>query len=160
MSARPAGKTDAKSVHSILSGRHSTMRALAEGSARLEGLSAEVDKFLPAPLNRHCRVANLANGILVIHADAPIWLSRLRLHGPQLLTHLRRQGDRWQIREIRPRIMPSNHPGSRPQAERPSPRLSATAAAHLLTAASGLPASELREALLRLARRGANPSDN
>jgi hypothetical protein len=145
-------KIIAKSVHSILSGDRGPLWALAEHRARLERAGALVGASLPAPLNRHCRVANLSHGVLLLHVDATAWITRLRFHSPRLLDALRRHPELGIVREIQFRTAPVAERHVSP----PDPRrreLPAAAAAHLRAAASTLSEPALRAALLRLAGR-------
>lgn len=55
---------------------------------RLQRLTALLRDALPAPLKDHCCVANLRDGILILHADTPVWAHQLRYHLPQVLQHV------------------------------------------------------------------------
>lgn len=145
-------KTTARSVHRIMS-CDSALGALNERRMRLERAAAQIGTLLPAPLNRHCRVANLADGVLVLQVDAPVWLTRARLERTRLLAALRAHPELADIRELHFRTAPEAAIPPRPPQPRPMPVLPAAAAAQLRAAASTLPDPGLREALLRLARR-------
>lgn len=137
----------------ILSGTTGPLQSLAEHCARLDRLSALVAGCTPEPLNRHCRVANVADGVLILYSDGAGWTTRLRFHAPNLLDCLRRHPELGHLREIRVRPSP---PEPQPAAEALRiPHLPAAAADHLRSAAAAIPAPGLRAALLRLAARGA-----
>lgn len=142
----------AKSVHKIIAGPTGTLGLLAEHCARLERLSALVAQRLPEPLNRHCRVGNIADGALILYSTGPGWTTRLRFHTPDLLQELRRHPGLAGLREIRVRQAPPEPP----PASRPLhvPRLPAAAATHLEAAAAALTSvPALQAALRRLATR-------
>lgn len=152
-----SGKNTARSVHKVLSGR-GPLQTLAEHCARLDRLSALVAEHMPEPLNRHCRVANVADGTLVLYSDGAGWTTRLRFHAPHLLDRLRGHPELGHLREVRVRQAPPEPPPA-PETLR-IPYLPACAAAHLRAAAATMPSPALRAALLRLAARGAADPDD
>jgi len=138
-------------VHNILTGP-GHLAALREHCSRLDEISAVVEANLPAPMNRHCRVANVTDGVLVLVSAGTGWSTRLRFHAPQLLDALRARPGLGHLREIRVRPAP-------PKAVEAGealriPHLPAQAARHLRAAADAISAPALRAALLRLASRG------
>ncbi len=145
-------KSPARSVRSLLSGDRGPLQRLVGHGHRLERVSALLPDLLPAPLNRHCRVANISDGILVIHTDAPIWTTRLRFHNPRLLADLRERLGAGALREIRLRTAPEPSAPVR-RAELRTAILPDAAAAHLRAAAASIADPALRDALLRLAAR-------
>lgn len=146
----------AKSVHNILINRHGALHGLVDRCERLQHTSALVRDLLPEPIQRHCRVANLADGIMVIHTDAPIWTTRLRFHRPHLLTQLRRRPELGRLDDIQIRTTPKTI-ASAVAVAGPARVLPAEAASQLRATASSMPGTALKEALLRLAAR-ADPS--
>jgi hypothetical protein len=145
-------KTPVKSVRTILDGTNGLLKTLVESCARAERVAKLVAGQLPEPLARHCRAANLADGILTLHSDSPVWTTRLRFVGPRLLESLRRHPDLGEAREVRIRSTPVLPARSAHHPLRPLPRLSPAAANHLREAALTISAPALRAALLRLAR--------
>ncbi len=150
---KSSAKITAKSVHKILSGDRGALGALRQRQATLERAVARIGALLPAPLDRHCRIAALDDGALVLHVDAPAWLTRLRLERPRLLAALRAQPEFAGLREIRFRIAPESAIPPQPPPAPPARVLPPSAAAQLRATASTLSDPGLREALLRLARR-------
>jgi hypothetical protein len=126
---------------------------LIERRARLDRIAALLGSLLPTPLDRHCRVANLAQDVLVLQVDAPVWLTRLRLERPRLIAALRAHPEFAGVQKLQLRTAPEAATGTRPPPPRTSPVLPAAAAAQLRATASALSDPGLREALLRLARR-------
>lgn len=141
-------KISAKTVHNVL--ERGGLRPLVDHCARLERLSLLVAQRLPEPLDRHCRVANLAGDTLVLYSEGPGWTTRLRFFVPRLLEELRDAPEFRRVREIRIRPAPPKPPERAPA--RP-PALPAPVAEHLRIVAPGMPTEALREALLRLAGR-------
>lgn len=67
--------------------RSSASRLLS--CARVLGeLDALVHKLIPPPLNGHCRVLAMRNGILIVAADSPVWATRLRYEASRLVKQL------------------------------------------------------------------------
>lgn len=145
-------KTTAISVQGILSGDRGRLRELAEHRARLVRIETLIGEALPEPVNRHCRVMNLSRGVLVMLADAPVWITRLRFDSARLLACLRAYPELGDIHELQFRTVPNVDHGAR-RPDPPSPVLPATAAAQLRATASTVSEPALREALLRLASR-------
>lgn len=148
-----SGNTPAKSVQSVLGG-HTGLRALAARCDRLERLSALVAAHIPPSLRPYCRVANVADGVLVLCSDSAAWTTRLRFHAPVLLAALRVQPELADLREIRVRVGAPQTPEA--PAPLHTPHLPPAAADHLRAAAACTEAPALRAALLRLASRGAD----
>ena len=93
---------------------------------------------------------------MLLHTDAPVWTSRLRLQVPRLVEQLRRHPELGGLREIRLKTMPTAM-ASRTTTATPVPArkavMSDAAAAHLRNVAAGMSTPALRDALLRLASR-------
>lgn len=142
----------ARSIGTLLNGAAGELKVLMEHTRRLERISRVVRNRLPAPLGSHCCVANITQQTLVLHADSPAWITKLRYHCPDLLDHLHRQPDLGQLRDIRIRAVPANHAQSSRQA--PARCLPASAARLLRSAASATSSPALKDALLRMAERG------
>jgi hypothetical protein len=142
----------AKTVHTVI-GAGGPLCAIASHCARLERLNGLVRACLPAPLEQHCRVANLERGILTLHSDGPGWTTRLRFELPRLLRVLRQESDFASLEDIRLRQAPVIP--TPPQPPRQAARLSAATGDHLRAVAAATEIPALREALLRLASRAA-----
>ena len=87
----------AKTVTKILLNSSSHLRTLLAHAARLEALTVLVCNALPAPLNQHCRVANVRGDVLVLHADSAVWASKLHYQLPVLQLRLAETGPSFQI---------------------------------------------------------------
>lgn len=93
----------AKTVTKILLNSTSHIRTLLAHAARLEALTVLVCNALPAPLNQHCRVANVRDDVLVLHADSAVWASKLHYQLPILQFRLAETGPSFQIQiKVRP----------------------------------------------------------
>ncbi|RMD68729.1 MAG: DUF721 domain-containing protein [Gammaproteobacteria bacterium] len=114
----------------------------------LAHLDREMKRCLPAPLDQHCRLANVRGGDLIIHIDSPAWSTRLRYHGPRLIRHMKALPGLSSIRKVCIRVVPP------PPPPRTAPRrLSKKAVENLIASAEAMPPGPLRDAFLRLARR-------
>ena len=93
-------------VHKVLisSGRLAEITARCQSQQALEGL---LHNHLPAPLVTHCRVANLDQQTLYLHADTPVWASQLRLHSRRLLADLKRHKGLEHLTQIEIRTIPA-----------------------------------------------------
>jgi hypothetical protein len=58
---------------------------LIERAQWLDRIDGELRQNLPAAVAEHCRLANVDRDKLVFQVSAPVWKSRLRLHGDALL---------------------------------------------------------------------------
>lgn len=125
-----------------------SLQELTERARMLGRLTAEVRRLAPE-IGRHCRVANLRAGMLVIQVDSPAWATRLRYQGPALVRQLRRRGHS-EIQEVRIQVAPE----AGPQAPAPRrPRLSPASGELLQQTADAVEGDALRAALRRLAGR-------
>lgn len=64
----------------------------------LDALDRQLRPLLPPALAPHVRLANVADGRLVMLVDSPVWHARLRLAAPELLDVARSVG--LEVREI------------------------------------------------------------
>ena len=64
---------------------------IQERAASLANLEHQVQTLLSSPLNRHCRIANYRQGILIIEVSSASWLTRFKYEQSQLLSALRQQ---------------------------------------------------------------------
>lgn len=117
---------------------------------RLEALDEGLRAFLGAPLQRHCRLANLRDGILVVHADSPAWSTRLRYQERQILAYMRRAAEPT-VRRLVVRVKPPAIPSPRQAPARPL--LSNRSAALLRSVAADIGDERLEKLLVHLAGR-------
>ncbi|TWG93275.1 hypothetical protein L599_001400000320 [Luteimonas sp. J16] len=86
----------------------------------LDALDRQLRPLLPEALAPHVRLANVADGRLVMLVDSPVWHARLRLAAPDLIDVARSLG--LEVREVairttrEPLQLPAGSP--RPQARR------------------------------------------
>ena len=85
-----------------LLGKSDFSRLLSRARA-LGELNAVLQDLLPTPLNEHCRIVNLRDGVLYLSADSPVWAARLRFHGAQLVKQLARDHT-VRLRTVRVRV--------------------------------------------------------
>lgn len=97
----------AKTVTKILLNSTSHIRTLLAHAARIEALTILVCDTLPTPLNQHCRVANVRDDVLILHADAAAWATKLHYHLPTLQKRLAEIGPTFQIQI---KVRPTSHP--------------------------------------------------
>lgn len=109
-------------------------------------LLTQVTGLLPAPLHEHCVGAQASGGVLLLHADSPLWASRLRFQAPALLKMLRQQGANFNSCQVR------IQPPLRRTDTRKGAQLSTTAAQQLDQLADGIGDSALSQALHKLAQ--------
>jgi hypothetical protein len=102
---------------------------------------------VPPPLRGHCLHATLDARALVITTDSPVWGSRLRFLGPELVKAVCELS---RVDSVRVRIQLSR--GEQDSGARR--RLSEPTVAHLLEAAAAVGDADLAEAYRRLARAG------
>ncbi len=63
---------------------------------------AEVwDQILPAQLCRHCEIADISGGHLVVRADSAVYMYELQLCSSELLNELQRQNPRLRLTKIK-----------------------------------------------------------
>jgi len=130
--------------------------ALTRRSDESVRLAAAWRARVAEPLASRARPVRYEAGILHVHADAPVWISRLRHQQSALLGALRQEPELAGLAQIRARVVP---PESAPDAAPPAPaptRLSAKAAEAIARTAATIAHPGLRGALERLAA-GAAP---
>ena len=124
---------------------------IKQTTSKLERYSWLLKKTLPAECDIHFNVANIHNKTLVIVADSPVWTSRIRQLGPNILAIMKTQSneDLHHIKVITRRgPTVDNHKPLGIQR-----KLSTKASQLLEQTASFLPDDELSKALLRLSKR-------
>lgn len=128
-------------------------RAVAAYLDEATRLRAAWQAHVPEPLASHTEPVRLSGGVLVVHADTPVWASRLRQQQPTLVSRLAREPLLARLSGIRIKVMPRSEAEPRP-ASRPAsrPPLSPETSRLLQSVANGILHPGLRAALLRLAR--------
>ncbi|MFM1891957.1 MAG: hypothetical protein RLZ44_1034 [Pseudomonadota bacterium] len=102
--------------------------------------------LLPSAARPHLVAARLHQHKLILYADTPAWVTRLRFQAPQLRAAAAENSH--QISELKIRIHIPERAGIKPQPA----RLSAAAATAIREGAAGIDDPQLRAALQRLAR--------
>ncbi|MTW21994.1 DciA family protein [Allochromatium palmeri] len=116
-----------------------------------QALVAEIRARLPGRLDRHCLDLKLADGRLTLFLDSTAWLTRARFLSGEILTSLKS----YHVEAVGFQIRLPEHIAANQDEKSRRPRLSETAAKHLLEAAEHQRDPRLSEAFRRLARHGA-----
>lgn len=72
---------------------HLISSTIKQTANKLEKYSQLLKKTLPAECDSHFNVANIHNKTLIIVADSPVWTTRLRQLGPNILTIMKTQSN-------------------------------------------------------------------
>lgn len=133
---------------------------LTEKSGKIHGLYRHVKKLidiqeqlktmLPAPLNEHITVANLANDSLTIYTDSAAWAARLRFNIPEMLKSLNLNNICTSVKSIRIKVIPPDNTQLPPHEQKLS--ISNDTALLLEHVADTIGDPDLRESLLKLSR--------
>lgn len=124
---------------------------LIERSRFHRELQTRLEGILGADMAAHFYIQNLRDGVLILQTEASSWAARLRFQLPALLKQLRATPGLQQLRDIQIRI--AQH--ERPRVNTPRrAHMSREAAAVLASAAEATQDPQLRDALMRLARKG------
>lgn len=118
---------------------------------RLKTINRTLQTCLEPPLNYHCRVANATADRLVLHADSPIWLTKLRYALPEIRERLRNTCELPPQCQIQLRVQPCEPTFPDPPIKHRL-YLSAPSAALIRDAALSIENPKLQKALLRLTR--------
>lgn len=139
-------------ISSLLTDRSQQLHVLVTRAQHLRELTKKLRGLLPAPLANHVVVANITETTLVLAADSPIWMTKLRYYTPKLLANFQiRQPALPNLTQVRLRINP---PVPVPVLSYLPPNaISGKAATHISSVANDLNDMKLKQALLRLAKR-------
>ncbi|MDH5711637.1 MAG: DUF721 domain-containing protein [Gammaproteobacteria bacterium] len=126
---------------------------LVSKARHLEQLTALLDTQLPRETSGHYHVAAIDNSTLTIVTDSPVWTSRLRQLGPDIIKMITEQRGK-QIQHVK---IVSRHGSIRAPLE-PCPtvdrELSEAASQQLVQSAKHIEDEALRQVLLKLSKRG------
>ena len=139
-----------KSVTRILAAQSTSLQALLERAAVLDGVNQRLLRSLPAPLNEHVCLANIREDAAIIMSDSSAWLTRARYQGPEILKLLRQEPGLDRLRKLHFKIQPMAQP---PQPHLSKPQLSENAAELLISTAKVIDDPQLKAALHNLSRR-------
>ncbi len=139
----------ARSFKQLLNDKGSPCKQLREKASELEKLNQKLAVFLPSPLNKHCRVANLRQDVVVLNVNSAAWSARIRFMTPAILSYLRDKCSLPYLKSVRIRVsMPDAKNAVRDN--RPA-SISKRSAAGLKQCADALSDDGLREVMRRLA---------
>jgi hypothetical protein len=68
-----------------------------------EVLLKQIRQIVPGVMQQHCLHARICGNRLILHTDSPVWATRLRFHGNEIINTLRQQAPA--IRKLDIRIM-------------------------------------------------------
>lgn len=137
------------SVRELIAEKSGPLRRLAAHARNITSLGDRIHEFLGVPLNRHCRLANFSDQIVVVHADSPVWAARLRYLAPQLLHYLRTDCGKTHLNDLILRVKPFQQHA--PDGDSSRLRLSTGSSELILSLASTISDPELKRALEHLA---------
>jgi len=129
---------------------NSVLRHLSQRSKKLEHLNYLLKQALPSQFSAHCRLANLNNGMLIIHTDNASLASLIRFQSPVIIKTLSTELD-MSITHIDVKVRPLFSP-QREQASR-TIYLSSSAANTLQQTAQSMVDSPLKNSLEKLSKR-------
>ena len=131
---------------------------LKKRAQELNRLTLMLRNELPPEVDGHFSVANIRDRTLVIMSDSPVWATRLRQLGPQIVNILQNNGKK-NLLHIQVFSRPSNSPVARqPEpTQRPARTLSQQSTELINQTATYIEDENLREAMLKLAKRGSKP---
>lgn len=137
------------SVRDLIAEKSGPLCQLAAHARNIMSLGDSIHEFLGTPLNLHCRIENFTEQIVVVHADSPVWLARLRYLAPQLLDFLRTDCGKTHLNDLVLRVKPFQLHA--PDVEGSRLRLSTASSELILSLASTISDPELKRALEHLA---------
>ena len=128
---------------------------LKKRAQELNRLTLMLRNELPPEVDGHFSVANIRDRTLIIMSDSPVWATRLRQLGPQIVTILQNNG-RKNLLHIQVFSRPPNSPSVRPPEPAPGPEKSISSQSRQLInqTATYIEDENLREAMLKLAKHG------
>lgn len=133
-----------KSVRRLLKDRP-TLKFLELEISAQKALLENVRRLLPKDLANHCVAAQKRDQQLILHADSPVWATRLRYNTPQLLDLMKPSHPT--LRQVKVKLV---LPQSVSRRTLPGPHHSDFAAAIIHDSAEDTKHPQLREALERL----------
>ncbi|MDH5387325.1 MAG: DUF721 domain-containing protein [Gammaproteobacteria bacterium] len=127
--------------------------ALIAKSHHMDQLTSILNSELPPETSGHYHVANVDNSTLVIITDSPVWTTRLRQLGPLIIQILTNNTAR-KLQHVR--IVSRHGPIKAPFIANPliNRVLSEKSAQQVAQASEYIKDKELKEALLKLSKRG------
>jgi hypothetical protein len=139
-------------MHRISSCLNKQLVAIYKHTMLLDSLNYKLQKFLPEPLNKHCRVGSINKGCLTLVTTDASWATDLRYCLPTLRDQLRQNAGLPQLTTIKITVIvepPSIKPA--PVTVHPSPKLSPKAKKTIRNAAALCTYKPLQNILIKLA---------
>ena len=90
----------------VLRAGDDAVQRLIRHARHIEGLGRDIHALLEPPLQEHCRLTNVKDGTLVLHADSSAWAARLRFQMPAVLRQLRQHPAFTGVSGFRVRVAP------------------------------------------------------
>jgi hypothetical protein len=94
----PRRRKTEKKLSDVLQGY---MASVSSRYERFAPVAKLWNQLLPAELSKHCRVADISAGQLMVYVDSSAYVYELRLCKPELLKQLQEQCPRARIKEIK-----------------------------------------------------------
>ena len=141
-----------KTVAGVLSDDRLVLGPLIRRARHLERVNRTLRGLLDPGLAEHCRVANVDRYTLVLQTDSSAWASRLRYLAPAILEKLAKKLGWKEVTHTKVLVRPELPPDRQPSAR--TAHLSRESASLLRDVALSIEDPRLREALLKLSRRG------
>lgn len=139
-----------KRIGSLLISPATGLHTILEKAAILQQLTQTLRSSLSEPLNQHICVANIRNNTLVIGADSPAWVTRIRFHSADILKQMRQETGLTQLSKVHFKVIRSSTQGSDFVSSPNS--LPESAASLLQSTAQRISDKELKAAIERLSR--------
>lgn len=141
--------TPEKSLASLIQQPSELLHHIVTKSQCLIHLTNLLHQSLEENVAKHCKVANFREETLVLEIDSAAWATQIRYRIPELLMKLRQKNEFNDLKKIEYYIQLLATPHAQSKSTR---GLSASSAAVLLETAETLPETDLKQALLRLAK--------
>ena len=152
MSSGPKVRTSCHSMNTIMNGDNPQISSLLHHISLLKQLDMTLKDCLDPSAAAHCTVANLSDNMLIIHADASAWASKLRFQAPVILSELRVACQLPALKSVHIRVRPAADKAPQ-SAMSDKPPISKDATRYLELAAESTSDQELRRCFLKLAGR-------
>jgi hypothetical protein len=93
------------SLQNLLKGNNSVLASLCARADYLHEMNLKLCSHLPAPLNIHCKLANITDDTVIMHADSSAWAARLRYSIPEILNIMHNQLNTINVKSIRIKVI-------------------------------------------------------
>ncbi len=141
-------RQNSHSLQTFFKGNNSILASLCRRADYLHQMNLKLCSYLPAPLNSHCKLANITDDTVIMHADSSAWAARLRYCIPEILNIMHNQLNTINIKSIRIKVM---FPDKKPHTSTARTLTISRQTVRLLAdCAKGTTDSALRSTLLRL----------